>query len=95
MDARSPVGTLHGRLVHARRVRALAGHFSDLLPTSHRVLDVGCGDGLIDRLVLERRPDLTIRGIDPLVRTGTHIPVAAFDGKTLQKMGTITETRKK
>jgi SAM-dependent methyltransferase len=83
MDARSPVGTLHGRLVHARRVRALAGHFSDLLPTSHRVLDVGCGDGLIDRLVLERRPDLTIRGIDPLVRADAHIPVAAFDGKTL------------
>ena len=39
--------------------------------------------GRFVHLVLERRPDLTIRGIDPLVRTGTHIPVAAFDGKTL------------
>jgi SAM-dependent methyltransferase len=83
MRAASTVGDLHGRLVHARRVRALAGHFSELLPPAHRVLDVGCGDGLIDRLILERRPDLTICGVDPLVRSLTHVPVIAFDGRTL------------
>ena len=81
--ARQSIGTLHGRVVHQRRVRVLAEHFADLIPQQHAVLDVGCGDGLIDRLILDRRADLRISGVDPLVRPSAHIPVTAFDGRRL------------
>jgi SAM-dependent methyltransferase len=77
------LGKLHGQVVHRRRVMALAGHFADLLPQDHSVLDVGCGDGLIDRLVLERRGDLSICGVDVLVRQAAHIAVTQFDGRYL------------
>jgi len=77
------LGKLHGQVVHQRRVRALAGHFTDMLPQDHSVLDVGCGDGLIDRLVLERRSDLSICGVDVLVREAAQITVTPYDGHHL------------
>ncbi len=61
----------------------LSGLLSDLLPANSTVLDVGCGDGTIDRLIAERRPDLTVRGIDVLVRPDAAIPVVPFDGTTI------------
>jgi SAM-dependent methyltransferase len=44
----SAIGVLHEKLVFNRRVETLAGWFAQLAPPSARVLDVGCGDGLID-----------------------------------------------
>lgn len=79
----SALGKWHGRVVHSRRVRTLAGCFADLIPHDHSVLDVGCGDGLIDSLVLASRPDLSIRGVDVLVRPEAQIEVAQFDGVRL------------
>lgn len=76
------VGALHNRLVFDRRTRVLAAHLSELLPPDANVLDVGCGDGTIDALIQQRRPDLSIRGIDVLLRPETHIPVEQFDGTT-------------
>lgn len=63
-----------------RRVRALSRQIETLLPHDTSVLDVGCGDGTIDRLIQEKRPDLEFRGIDILVRSDTKIPVTEFDG---------------
>lgn len=83
MSALRSVGKLHGRLVHLRRVEVLASHFAELLPAGHRVLDVGCGDGLIAAEILKRRPDLTIAGVDVLLRADSHIPVTPFDGSRL------------
>jgi SAM-dependent methyltransferase len=54
-----------------------------LLPRSARILDVGCGDGLLAEEVLRARPDLRIEGVDVLVRSGTPIPVRHFDGRRL------------
>ncbi len=71
----------HHELVFKRRVRVLSERLSELLPVSSSVLDVGCGDGLIDQLIVERRPDLTIRGVDVLVRPDALMPVEEFDGK--------------
>jgi SAM-dependent methyltransferase len=76
----SAVGTLHNKLVSNRRVEVLAKWFAELLPPNVRVLDVGCGDGLISAILQSRRPDLSVRGIDVLPRTQTHIPVQMFDG---------------
>jgi SAM-dependent methyltransferase len=44
---------------------------------------VGCGDGRIDRLIAQQRPDVCIEGIDVLVRPGAQIPVRPFDGATI------------
>ncbi|MFL5886421.1 MAG: methyltransferase domain-containing protein [Thermoleophilaceae bacterium] len=72
--------TVHGGLVHERRVRVLARHLADLVPNAARVVDVGCGDGRIDALIQEHRPDLEITGMDIGVRDETLIPVQEFDG---------------
>jgi SAM-dependent methyltransferase len=47
------------------------------------VLDVGCGDGSLARAILDARPDLTLTGVDVLVRPNTAIPVRGFDGRVL------------
>jgi SAM-dependent methyltransferase len=57
-----------------------------LLPKNVRVLDVGCGDGNIDRLIMERRPDVSIEGIDVLERRQSYIPVTLFDGNHIPHM---------
>ena len=77
------VGSLHGELVHSRRSRVLASYFAELIPQHHAVLDVGCGDGLIDALVRDQRPDLRISGVDVLVRPTALIPVTPFDGRRI------------
>ena len=77
------IGAAHGKLVYGRRISVLAHHLSELLPRDASVLDVGSGDGLLARRVMDLRPDLRIRGVDVLPRAESHIPVAMFDGRTL------------
>jgi len=77
------VGTLREKIVFSRRVRVLTNHLVDLIPPGARVLDVGCGEGTIDNLIAEKRPDVTIEGIDVLVWPEAKIPVKQFDGSTI------------
>jgi ubiquinone/menaquinone biosynthesis C-methylase UbiE len=77
------VEQLHGGYVHPRRVRVLAQSISELVQPDSRLLDVGCGDGLVAREVAQRRPDIHTVGIDVLVRTSARIPVSAFDGQNI------------
>jgi SAM-dependent methyltransferase len=79
----SAIGVLHEKLVFNRRVEILANWFAELAPRDARVLDVGCGDGLISAALQARRPDLNLRGIDVLPRSRTHIPVEMFDGSRI------------
>ena len=72
---------IHGAGVQARRVRVLSRHFAEVLPRGARVLDIGCGDGRLARAILDARPDLTIEGIDTLLREASAIPVRVFDGE--------------
>ena len=76
----SVIDAIHGSHVHRRRVSALARQLAEALPQGARVLDIGCGDGLLASLVQQLRQDVTIQGIDVLVRPTTHIEVASFDG---------------
>jgi SAM-dependent methyltransferase len=76
----SAVGVLHNKLVSNRRVEILASWFGELLAPRVRVLDVGCGDGLISAVLQSKRPDIRVQGIDVLARAQTHIPVEMFDG---------------
>jgi SAM-dependent methyltransferase len=73
----------HDRHHHRRRLRVLGRHLCELIPRGARVLDVGCGDGLLTRHVADRRPDLELRGVDVFVRGKTHVPVDGFDGQRL------------
>src|ERR1017187_510870 len=77
---------IHGGYVYNRRVRVLSEQLAPLLPPNSCVLDVGCGDGLISRLIMDQRPDVEIRGIDILIRPQTHIPVQPFNGETIPKV---------
>ena len=75
------IETIHGKYVFQRRVNILAEHIASLLPQNSKILDVGCGDGLLDSLIAKQHQEqLEIEGIDVLLRKHTHIPVKLFDG---------------
>ena len=77
------VKEMHERLVYGRRMQLLAEKMSTGLTAEAKILDVGCGDGKIDSLIMSKRTDISIQGIDVLIRPQTHIPVIAFDGKKI------------
>lgn len=79
----SLLGSLHERTVYGRRVRVLSERLAALCPPGASVLDVGCGDGLITRLVGELRTDLCLQGMDVMERPHRHVPVALFDGRVI------------
>ncbi|MFP5269676.1 class I SAM-dependent methyltransferase [Coleofasciculus sp.] len=77
------VEQIHGRYIFNRRVDILSDHLAKLIPQNAHLLDVGCGDGLITDLIMQKRPDIQAQGIDVLVRNQTHIPVIPFDGQVI------------
>ena len=79
------VGRMHDGLVRSRRVRVLAALAGRLVPHGARVLDIGTGDGQIAAALAANRPDVSIEGLDVLVRTNTAIPVTRFDGRTIPR----------
>jgi SAM-dependent methyltransferase len=74
---------IHGGYVHHRRVRLLGGMVADLLPADAKVLDVGSGDGFLSRLIMDKRPDVRIQGLDILVRSNPVVPVTSFNGSVI------------
>jgi SAM-dependent methyltransferase len=74
---------VHGAYVHGRRLRVLVNVIAPLLPQVARVLDIGAGDGQLARGLMRRRPDVTIEGIDTLVRPETAIRVHEYDGHVI------------
>lgn len=73
----------HGGFVHDRRTAVLARMLSERIPPGARVLDVGCGDGLVASRIVELRPDVEIEGVDVLLRPDVRIPVRPFDGREI------------
>ena len=74
---------VHGGYVHKRRVSLLSEWCSNLIPRDASVLDVGSGDGRLARLVADKRPDISIRGIDVRLRRDAAIPLEKFDGTSI------------
>lgn len=74
---------VHDRYIPHRRVRILSQRLSGLVPKSAQVLDVGCGDGWLGHYLVQARPDVSVQGVETLVRAGTPIPVARFDGHAI------------
>jgi SAM-dependent methyltransferase len=79
----SLIDHIHQHAVYGRRIEVLATTLAPLLPQNCSVLDVGCGDGVVDRRLTELRRDVSIEGADVLVRPTTHLPVTLFNGTTL------------
>jgi SAM-dependent methyltransferase len=79
------IQTAHQSLIMNRRVTVLAAHLASLIPAGETLqgLDVGCGSGEIAVGVQQLRPQITLQGVDILVRSQTQIPVTQFDGMTL------------
>lgn len=73
----------HDKAVFGRRIEVLTRTLADFIPANARVLDIGCGSGTLARQIMALRPDVSIEGIDVLVRPGTEIPVTEFDGDTI------------
>jgi SAM-dependent methyltransferase len=74
---------LHEAYICGRRARRLSEILSPLIPSGCSLLDVGCGDGKLARILLEQRSDLKIEGVDVHVRDRTWLPVKHFDGTNL------------
>lgn len=74
---------VHGKAVFDRRIEVLTRTLADFIPQGARVLDIGCGSGTLAKRIMTLRPDVSIEGIDVLVRPGTEIPVTEFDGDTI------------
>ena len=83
MNGKALLNQLHGAAVFRRRVRILARLMAQELHDATHVLDVGTGDGSIAAEIGRLRPDITITGVDVLVRPSTQIPVILFDGSHL------------
>jgi SAM-dependent methyltransferase len=73
----------HHTLVFQRRTRVLSEMLAAQLPRNASVLDVGCGDGTVGSLIAQLRPDVSVRGVEFLVRPDCKIECTAFDGASL------------
>ena len=77
------INCVHDDYVSTRRARVLSDHLAKIIPDRFLMLDVGCGDGLIARLINQKRTDIHLRGLDVQVRERTRIPVERFDGEVI------------
>ncbi len=77
------MGSWHRAFVFQRRTRVLAEMLAAQIPAGASVLDIGCGDGTIGSLIAQLRPDISIQGVEFMVRPGCRIACRAFDGNSL------------
>lgn len=60
-------------------------HFANVLPGGAHIIDLGCGSGIVGRLLLSRRSDLRVTGIDfadvptPAVENLTILPRVSME----------------
>ena len=74
---------IHEKIFRKSRDGALTDNLIRMIPKNTTLLDIGCGDGRLDHYIISRRPDVSIKGIDPIIRKKTYGDVTKFDGKTI------------
>ncbi len=52
---------LHHKYVFLRRINVLSTQIAQQLPNDIRILDIGCGDGTISKMILENKKNVTIK----------------------------------
>jgi SAM-dependent methyltransferase len=77
------IGELYYKFVSRPRAQVLRDHLVEMIPPAAKILDVGCGDGLLASSILEKRPDVSLSGIDILVQPHAQISVGLYDGKLI------------
>jgi SAM-dependent methyltransferase len=77
------IESVHGGYIHNRRILVLSDWCSRLIPFNSKVLDVGCGDGRLARLIADKRPDISIWGIDVRQPSNAVMLVETFDGESI------------
>ena len=77
------IDSLHGGYIYKRRVATLRDALAEVMPRDARILDVGCGDGLVAHLIHEKRPDVSVEGIDIMLRPKSYVPIVEFDGRVI------------
>lgn len=73
----------HGNAVFKRRVRVLAESLGAKIPSGASVLDIGCGDGTIASLIMDRNPTVKIQGVEIAPRPTCRIACKPFDGTSI------------
>jgi ubiquinone/menaquinone biosynthesis C-methylase UbiE len=79
----SLIGRLHHKYAYEPRIEALVTLFAQMLIPTDRVLDVGCGNGILGSMLAKRIPGLHAEGIETHPRGGEQIIVHRYDGKKL------------
>lgn len=75
---------LHRKVIGPRRARVLTKHLLEALPEDcASLLDVGCGDGAIGRLMRAENARLRVTGVETHERPTCRIPVQHYDGARL------------
>lgn len=77
---KSAFSKLHHSLVLNRRTSRIAIRIADLLPPNVSVLDVGSGNGRLARIIMDRRPDVKIHGLEVLKWPEQQIETSLYDG---------------
>ncbi len=77
------IESVHKRLVFGRRVKVLSTALAEFLPAAGSALDVGCGDGTLGFLLGQKKPTLSLLGLEIMPRPFCRIECRAFDGKTI------------
>lgn len=79
------VKPLHSSFISGRRIDRLSAAIARMLPQGQSLkgLDVGCGQGEIAARVQQLCPQISLDGVEVLVRHDAAIPVTKFDGKRL------------
>src|SRR5579859_388996 len=77
------ISRCHRAFVFQRRTRVLAELLASRIPQGASVLDVGCGDGTIASRIAQLRPDISIQGVEVMVRPNCKVECRSFDGSKL------------
>ncbi len=73
----------HHKYVFLRRINVLSAQIASQIPDNMTILDIGCGDGTIAKMIIDKKINTTMNGIDIFERQTCVIPFKIFDGKTI------------
>ncbi len=75
---------LHNIFIFQRRIKVLSTEILTFInPSIKTILDVGCGDGAIAKLIKNKNKEIKIDGIDVMERPSSSISIELYDGENI------------